>query len=434
MGLIRVFKETVGGVLEDQWREFYTSDALGGDVLMTRGVRAESKRSKNKGDESVVTNGSIITVADGQFMILTDQGKIVEFSGEPGEFLFDSSTEASLFYNEAGLGDSIKTSFKNAIKRFGFGGHHAKDLRIYYINTKEIPDNKYGTPNPVPFKIEDPNIGLSMVMPIRTHGIFSYYIANPILFYSFVAGNVEGAYTRSQLDDRLRGEFLTALQPALGKISAQGIGYDELPLHTREIADAMNQELSSEWLEKRGIQIFTVTVDSVSASEEDVKRLQDMQAQAIYRDTSMAAAGLTAAQMDAMRDAAKNEGGGGAFFGFAGMNMAQMAGGQSAGNLHQMAAEQQAQQQAQQVQQPQQPQQQPQQPAPVAGAGVGVPTQGTWSCPNCQHDNLDNAKFCSNCGNPKPIPEPADQSWQCPVCQKEGNTGKFCSECGSPRA
>ncbi len=428
MGLIRVFKETAGGVLEDQWRDFYTSDALGGDVLMARGVRAESKRSKNKGDESVVTDGSIITVADGQFMILTDQGKIVEFSGEPGEFLYDSSTEASLFYNEEGLGESIKASFKNAIRRFGFGGHHGKDVRIYYINTKEIPDNKYGTPNPVPFKIEDPNIGLSMVMPIRTHGIFSYYIANPILFYSFVAGNVGDAYTRDELDNRLRGEFLTALQPALGKISAQGIGYDELPLHTREIADAMNKELSDEWLEKRGIQIFSVTVDSVSASEEDVDRLQDMQSQAIYRDTSMAAAGLTAAQMEAMKEAAKNEGGGGAFFGFAGMNMAQMAGGQSAGNLHQMAAEQ-AQQQAQQPQQGQPPQQ-----GPAAGAVVGsVPAEETWGCPNCQNVNPDSAKFCSNCGNPKPNPQPADQSWQCQVCQQQGNTGKFCSECGSPR-
>jgi len=229
MGLIKVFKETVGGVLEDQWRDFFTSDSLGPDVLLSRGIRSQSKRSANKGDESVVTNGSIITVADGQFMLLTDQGRIVEFSGEPGEFLYDSGTEASLFYSEEGLGESIKGSFRNAIRRYTFAGHHAKDVRIYYINTKEIPDNKYGTPNPVPFKIQDPSIGLSMVMPIRAHGIFSYYIANPILFYTFVAGNVKDRYTREELDGRLRGEFLTALQPALGRLSAMGIGYDELP-------------------------------------------------------------------------------------------------------------------------------------------------------------------------------------------------------------
>lgn len=411
MGLLRVFKETVGGVLEDQWRDFFTSDSLGPDTLLVRGVRAETKRSKNKGDESIVTNGSIITVADGQFMLLTDQGRIVEFSGEPGEFLYDSSTEASLFYNEEGLGKSIKDSFKNAVRRFTFGGHHAKDLRIYYINTKEIPNNKYGTPNPVPFKIQDPAIGLSMVMPIRAHGIFSYYIANPILFYSFVAGNVKEDYTREMLDDRLRGEFLTALQPALGRISAKGIGYDELPLHTKELTDELNHELSEDWLEKRGIQIFSVTMDSVTASEEDVKRLQDMQSQAIYKDTSMAAAGLTAAQMDAMREAAKNEGGGGAFFGFAGMNMAQMAGGQSAGNLHQLAAEQQA---------------------AAVPAGGAAPAVAGWTCPECQHENKGEGKFCANCGSPRPQAKALD-SWTCQNCGHEGNTGKFCAECGTAK-
>ena len=420
MGLIRVFKETVGGVLEDQWRDFYTSDSLDQDVLMTRGVRDQSKRSKNKGDESIITDGSIITVADGQFMILTDQGRIVEFSGEPGEFLYDSSTEASLFYNVDGLGDSIKRSFQNAVRRFTFGGHHAKDLRIYYINTKEIPDNKYGTPNPVPFKIQDPSIGLSMVMPIRAHGIFSYYIANPILFYSFVAGNVKDRYTREELDGRLRGEFLTALQPALARISAQGIGYDELPLHTREITKALNEELSEEWQEKRGIQIFTVTMDSVTASEEDVKRLQELQAQAVYRDTSMAAAGMTAAQMEAMKNAAKNEGGGGAFFGFAGMNMAQMAGGQSAGNLHQLAAEQRAQQAAAQ-------------PAAAGGVATAPPAEETWTCTNCQYQNKKAAKFCANCGTARPGPAADAGGWICTECGHKDNTGKFCSECGSPR-
>ncbi len=410
MGLVRVLKDTVGGALEDQWRDFYTSDSLSGDVLMARGVRSSSKRSSNKGDESIVTNGSIITVADGQFMLLTDQGKIVEFSNEPGEFVYDSSTEGSFFYNPDGVGESIKRSFQNALRRFTFAGHHAKDVRIYYINTKEIPDNKYGTPNPVPFKIQDPSIGLSMVMPIRTHGIFSYVIANPILFYTHIAGNVADKFTRDELDDRLRGEFLTALQPALARISALNISYDQLPLHTREISDALNEELTKDWLEKRGLQVFSVTMESVTASEEDVKRLQDMQAQAIYRDTSMAAAGMTAAQMEAMKNAAQNEGG--AFMGFAGMGMAQMAGGMNAGNLHQMAAAQQQQQQQQRF---------AQQQAEPSGDG--------WTCSSCNHVN-DGGKFCADCGSARPA---TAAGWTCGNCNHAGNTGRFCSECGTPK-
>ncbi len=398
MGLIKAITGAAGGVLADQWREYFYADALRSEVLVTKGQkRTSSKRSSNyKGEDNIITNGSIIAVADGQCMLIVEQGKVAELCAEPGEFVYDSSTEPSIFYG--GLGKGILDSFKNIGKRFTFGGDTAKDQRVYYINTKEILGNKYGTPNPVPFRVVDKNIGLDMDISIRCHGEFSYKITDPMVFYTKVCGNIEQDYTRDNIDSMVRSELMTALQPAFAKISGMGIRYSELPGHTMEIADALNSVLSEKWSEARGISVASFGVSAVTASEEDEARIKKYQEMAMLRDPGMAAATLVGAQAQAMQDAAKNEGG--AFVGFAGMNIAQGAGGNNMAQLFGMAQQQREQQAAQ-----------------AAADG--------WKC---ECGNTCTGKFCPECGKTKPEPAGA---WKCEC--GASNSGKFCSQCGKPK-
>ncbi len=246
MGLIRAGAGALGGVLADQWKEFFYCDALPKDVMAVKGQKRTSSRSSNtRGNDNIISNGSGIAVADGQCMIIVEQGKIVEVCAEPGEFTYDTSTEPSIFTGK--LGDSIKQTFKTIGKRFTYGGDTAKDQRIYYFNTKELTDNKFGTPNPVPFRVVDRNIGLDIDISVRCNGVYSYRISDPLLFYTHVCGNVEQAYTRDEIDSQLKTEFLNALQPAFAKISEMGIRYSALPGHTMELSDAMNEVRTSKW-------------------------------------------------------------------------------------------------------------------------------------------------------------------------------------------
>ncbi len=411
MGLIKALTGSVGGVLADQWREFFSCDALEEDVLAAKGKKVSSGRSSNtKGEENIITNGSVIAVADGQCMIIVDNGKVVELCAEPGEFTYDTSTEPSIFYG--GLGKGIIDSFKNIGSRFTFGGQAGKDQRVYFFNTKEILGNKYGTPSPVPFRVVDQGIGLDIDISIRCHGEYSYKLTDPMLFYTNVCGNVDEDYLRSRIDGQLKSELMTALQPAFAKISAMGIRYSALPGHTMEIADALNEVLSTKWSELRGIEIASFGVSSVKASEEDEAMIKELQKNAVFRNPTMAAAHLVGAQAEAMQSAAANEGGMGAFMGFANMNMAQNAGGMNAQSLFNMGAQQQQQQQPA----PQQPQQAQQAPA-------------GWACACGNGGNT--GKFCDECGAKKPEPK-AQNSWAC-ACGNSGNTGKFCDECGAKK-
>lgn len=407
MGLIQAGIGAAKGVLEDQWRDYFYCESLPADILVKKGVKKNPKRGLFKNnDNNIISNGSIIAINDGQAMAIVDQGKIIEFCAEPGEFLFDTSSEASIFYGD--LSENIKESFKNFGKRFSFGGEPPKDIRVYYFNTKEIPGNKYGTPSPVPFRVVDQNIGLDIDISIRTNGEFSYKIVDPILFYTNVTGNVKDSYERDQIEDQLRTELLTALQPAYAKISAMGVRYSALPGHTMELAQALNEVLSEKWTALRGIKIVSFGVNTVNASEEDEKMIKQLQRNAVLRDPNMAGAHLTGAQADAMIAAANNQGG--AFTGFAGMNMANNAGGGNAGQLFEMGAKQQA------NNQPAQPVNEQQKPG--------------WTC-DCGTHNTGN--FCASCGKPKP----AAVRIQCDKCgwQPQGVGGvapKFCPQCGDP--
>ena len=246
MGLIKALSGAVGGTLADQWKEFFYCDALSSDTLMIKGEKRVSGRSSNtKGNDNIISNGSGIAVADGQCMMIVEQGKIVEVCAEPGEYTYDKSTEPSIFTGP--LGKGIIDTFKTIGKRFTYGGDTGKDQRVYYFNTKELIDNKFGTPNPIPFRVVDTNIGLDIDVSVRCSGVYSYKIADPLLFYTNVCGNVEREYTRDTIDGQLKTEFISALQPAFGKLSELGLRPNQIVAHNTDLENAMNSALSAKW-------------------------------------------------------------------------------------------------------------------------------------------------------------------------------------------
>ena len=399
MGLIKAITGAAGGVLADQWKEYFYCEALPANILAVKGMKRVSGRSSNtKGSDNIISSGSVIAVADGQCMMIVEQGKVVEICAEPGEYTYDASTEPTVFAGD--LSESIPAVLSNIGKRFTFGGEAPKDQRVYYFNTKELVGNKYGTPSPVPFRVVDRNVGLDVDISIRCFGEYSYRITNPILFYTNVCGNVDFAYDRAEIDGQLKTELLTALQPAFAKISDMGIRYSALPGHTMELADALNDVLSRKWSQLRGVEIVSFGVSSVKASEEDEAMIKELQRNAAFRNPNMAAAHLVGAQAAAMQSAAANEGAGAAMA-FMGMNMAGQAGGTSAQSLFQMGQ---------------------QQAAPAA------PAANTWRC-SCGAEAT--GKFCPECGAKKPEPKKAD-GWVCPTCGASAN-GKFCPECGTKK-
>ena len=420
MGLIKAAMGAIGGTLADQWKEYFYCDSMSADVLAAKGQKRTGSRSSNtKGEDNVITSGSVIAVNEGQCMMIVEDGKVAELCAEPGEFIYDSSASPSVFSGK--LLDGLKGAAKDAWERFKFGGIPGRDQRIYYFNIKEIPGNKYGTPSPVPFRVVDRNIGLDVDISIRCNGEYSYRIVNPMVFYANVCANVRTVFTRSEIDSMLKTEILTALGPALARISAMGIRYSELPAHNYELTEALNEVLSEKWGALRGLQVYSFGINSANASKEDEDMIKELQKSAVLRDPTMGAATLTAAQAQAMKDAAKNSAG--AMTGFMGYGMAANAGAAAgAQNLYAMG-----QQNAQNAQK-------------ADGwtcscgavntgkfcteCGKAKPDDGKWTC-SC--GTVNTGKFCTECGKAKPD----DGKWIC-SCGAE-NTGKFCTQCGKAK-
>lgn len=411
MGLIKAISGAIRGVAADQWKEYFYCDALETDVLVVKGRKRSNSKfgTSNKGNDNIISNGSVVAVNEGQCMIIVDQGKVVEFCAEAGEFLYDTSSEPSLLCGD--LGENIGKTFSTIGKRFTFGGDTGKDQRIYFFNTKEIMGNRYGTANPVPFRVVDTNIGLDVDISVRCNGEYSYQIFDPILFYTHVCGNVTDEYTRDQIDSQLKTELMTALQPAFAQISAMGIRYSAVPAHTMEVADALNKVLSEKWGELRGIRIVSFGVNAIKASEEDEQMIKDLQKTAVLRNPNMAAATLAGAQAEAMKSAASNTATG-PMMAFAGMNMANQAGGMDANSLFAMGQQQTNASNAN--------------PAPSASSPAAeTDSDSSWTC-SCGAVNT--GKFCVECGSPKPAPQ---AGWTC-SCGAV-NQGKFCQECGAKK-
>ncbi len=412
MGLLKAGLGAAGGVMADQWKEFIYCESMPADVLACKGSKRTGGRSSNtRGEDNVISNGSVIAVNDGQGMLVVQNGKIIEVALEPGEFVFDTGSEPSVF--SGNLGDSIKETFANIGSRFTFGGDAGKDQRVYFINTKEIIGNKYGTASPVPFRVVDNNIGLDVDISVRCNGEYSYRITNPLLFYTNVCSNVSTQYDASEIAPRLKSELMNALQPALATLSANKVQYYEIPAHTLEISEALNEQLSNVWRKKRGIEVFSFNINSLSIPEEQQKKITEWEENAMTTDPTTAAARLVGGQIDAMKTAAGNTAG--AMTGFMGMGMAAGAGGMggmSAQNLFAMG--QQAHPDS--VDAPQQVSR----PAPAPA--------DSWQC-SC--GATVTGKFCPECGSKKPEPKPAADSWTCSCGATV--TGKFCPECGKPR-
>lgn len=404
MGLIKAGIGALGGTLADQWKEFFYCDALPNDVLMRRGQKQITGRSSNtKGNDNIISNGSGIAVADGQCMIIVDQGKIVEVCAEPGEYTFDTSSEPSIFSGK--FGESLKESFRTLWKRFTYGGDTGKDQRVYYFNTKEILNNKFGTANPIMFEVVNKRIGMSRTVQVRCNGVYTYVISDPLVFYSRLCGNVATEFTRDEIDAQLKVEFVDALQPALGALAEQELRPAQIPAKANELKAAMNDALKQEWIENRGISVAKIALNPITLTDADMKKINEIEDAVNIGSNPFAMAGrMTNATADAMQTAAGNSAG--AMTGFMGMGMVGM-GGQggfgAAQNLYNMG---------QQMQQPQQMQQQP--------------AQNGWKC-SC--GATATGKFCPECGAKKP--EPAQDGWTC-TCGKV-NKGKFCSNCGAKK-
>lgn len=419
MGLIKAISGAIRGTAADQWKEYFYCDALENDVLVVKGRRRNNSKfgTSNKGNDNLITNGSVVAVNEGQCMIIVDQGKVVEFCAEAGEFLYDTSSEPSLLCGD--LGENIGKTFATIGKRFTFGGDTGKDQRIYFFNTKEIMGNRYGTANPVPFRVVDANIGLDTDISVRCNGEYSYQIFDPILFYTHVCGNVTDEYSKDNLDSQLKSELMTALQPAFAQISAMGIRYSAVPAHTMEVADALNKILSEKWGELRGIRIVSFGVNTIKASEEDEQMIKELQKTAVLRNPNMAAATLVGAQAEAMKSAAANTATG-PMMAFAGMNMANQAGGMDANALFAMGQQQNNTPSA----------------APTASAAAPTAEQASEAPANaasadswtCSCGKVNTGKFCVECGSPKPA---SPVGWTC-SCGAI-NQGKFCPECGAKK-
>ena len=392
MGLVKAASKALKGVLADQWREYFYCEALPREVLVRRGQKRQS-RGSNRGDNNIISNGSIIAVADGQCMCIVEQGKVVDFCAEAGEYVFDLSAEPSLFTGD--LGDSILDSFQTLGRRLSFGGESARDQRVYYFNTLELTGNRYGTPNQVPFRVVDQRAGIDMDIGLRCFGEYSYRLADPLLFYTKVCGNVAYEYRREELDSQLKSELLSALQPAFARLSQQGLRYSELLAHTTDLCEALKTELSSKWRQERGLELCQFGMNSLKATEEDEAILKELQRNAAFADPTRAAAHLVGAQAEAMKAAAANKNAGPAMA-FMGMNAAAQAGGANIGNLF----------------------------------ALGQQAQQGWTC-SCGAVNQGN--FCPNCGKRRPQNAPL---YRCDKCgwqpEDPAHPPKFCPNCGDP--
>ena len=396
MGLIKAAVSSFNSVMADQWKEFFYCDSLPPDVLAIKGRKRTGANSQNtKGSDNIITNGSVVVVNEGQCMIIVDQGQVVEICAVPGEYTYDMSTEPSIFAGS--LGSGIVDTFKAIGRRISFGGSTGHDQRVYYFNIKEITDNRFGTSTPVPFRVSYTDLGRSFTVGLRCNGVYSYKIADPMLFFANVCGNFSSTFNRAQIDNQLYSEFMSKLQPAFAKLSAS-ITYDQLPLHTAEITEVMKEVLKKDWQEERGIEIGKVAIRSVSIPKEDEDRIKKYEDLAWNRDPLNAAAKILESQKQAMNTAAGN--GNGAAMGFYGMNMAQQMGGMNAQGLFSMGAQ-------------------------AAANNNAAANQNSWKC-GCGTSNT--GKFCANCGKAKPADE---GEWKCSC--GASNTGKFCANCGKPK-
>ncbi len=399
MGIIKATLSAIGGNLADSWLEVLEADNMSDTTVFTKGVkvRKNDKRNSNKrGTEDVISNGSMIHVYPGQFMILVDGGKIVDFTAEEGYYKVDNSAAPSLFAGQFGA------SLKDAFTRIKFGGVPSYSQKAYFINLQEIKGIKFGTRTPVNYFDNFYNAELFL----RAHGNYSIKITDPIKFYTEVIPKNTDRVEIQTVNEQYLSEFLEALTASINRMSVDGIRISHVTSKMRELSDYMQSELDAEWNEGRGFEIQSVGIASVSYDEESQKLINMRNQGAMLGDATVREGYVQGAMARGFEAAGSNKGG--ATQAFMGMGFGMNAGGSFMGtasetNRRQMEADREE----------------------KARAAASAKAENSWLC-SC--GNTATGKFCDECGSPRPA---ARDSWKCSC----GNTasGKFCSECGAKR-
>ena len=422
MGIIKAFGSAIGGALADQWLEVIEPDNMGEQTVFTRGIPMKNGQNK-KGKSDVISNGSLIRVYDNQFMILTDGGKVIDYTAEPGYYKVDNSAVPSMFNGEFGA------SLKEAFSRIKYGGASSSSMKVFYINLQEIKGIKFGTRNPVNYF----DCFYNAELFLRAHGTYSIKIINPLQFYAEAIPRNKDRVEIKEINDQYMSEFLQALQASINKMSADGTRISHVTSKAMELGKYMASVLDEDWNKMRGMEIQSVGIASISYDEESQKLINMRNEGAMLSDPTVREGYVQAHLARGMEAAGSNSAG--AMQGFMGMGMGMQMGGNMAGqmsqtNMAQMQMQQQANAQRGYTQAPQ----------PAAGSwtcACGQTNSGKF-CSNCGKPapaadwvcscgQTNSGKFCSNCGKPAPAGE-----WTC-TCGKV-NTGKFCSECGVSRA
>lgn len=392
MGLIKVLTGSAFSYIGDMWEDYICCDSLDNDTLIQKGHAKKSGGAGINKDDNVITQFSKIAVNAGQMLIIVENGKIVDYTAEQGGYEYNFDTEPSAFCGS--FGDGLKVSLQQMGERFAHGGVAGKDQRAYFVNTKEILENRFGF-GKVPYRDSE----FDMTIGLQGYGFYTFNIVDPIVFYTNISGNVTEKYTKSTLEAQIRSELQDAMLPALGEIAKKGIKYDELPSNTEEIIEVLKEKTKTKWREKRGIEIASLTLSSIVPDDDSVEKIRELQESRAYSSNkAMLGARVGAAQANAMESAAENPSG--AVNGFMGMNMAQMAGGVNVSDLMRDAEKEKDEKKFQE--------------------------EETWVC-ECGMTNT--MRFCPNCGKPKPAKR------ICPKCEfvfpDELKGMKFCPNCGN---
>lgn len=403
MGLIKAAVGAIGSAVADTFEDYIYCSALDNSVLMQRGYPKSSGGAGSFASGAVISDGSRIAVNDGQFLIVVENGKIADFTAEQGGYIFRTEAEPSMFCGQ--FGDKLKNTFNQLLERFAFGGIAANDQRAYFVNTKEIINNKFGFGN-VPFRDGEFN----MTIMLQGFGAYTYRITDPLMFYANLCGNTD-SFGTANLDSQMKSEIKGGLLPALGRLSSDNICYDKIPLEAPKLAEILNEELSDIWEKARGITITSLTFANIMPDEESVDKIREMQESRVYSsDTQMLGARVGAAQANAMEAAAENPSG--SVNGFVGMAMAQQSGSIDANKLLN---------------------------APVSAAS-DVPIAPTSNAPTsnaqpetwiCECGSVNDDMFCPECGRKRVI----KRSYTCSSCGKvienRETPPKFCPKCGN---